>query len=510
MSNNEDNYDDDFTDEDDEDEYEWNIRSVFPDYDEDENDDVDGDGLYIPSAGMRDLLSIEQDKALKSPARINRDGSNFEAEFIKNPDLDVSMLYQREDGELTIFDCASISGVRMYFDSLRKSVRPDPAPLPKGKLVLTQNIADVMLILSQNLKRVQIIKHEFDRTFTKLEKLANEDVCNNYHWEYYLIQIQRYVIEILTSFPMLRDILKGKLTGHDGGGLHKDFSAIKSRHNRIQKETINRYEGLAKFTQELRNYFLHNNLPNLDIISIQYDAYQRRPSFIRIYLTFAETLRHKRFAGDGFILANKYIFDVDYTKLRNGPLNQFFNTNLINRLIKRCSKVASYYSSTIEEIFKEVLPNTLTKLKRSGDLINDEVIINALDGNISSDIETFEKCYNIFKPLRTVYARYFIYESNRRIWRFVHSLNDVLCFHDYTSLFDNRSDHAKMRRPKGDDLFDFSRAFEDIYKLHCEYYQRIYRLIYENYVVNSRSKKYKEGYNRNCDISYFDDIIDKK
>ncbi len=510
MSNNEDNYNDDFTDEDEDDEYEYDILPPFPEYDK--NDDLaDDDGLYIPSTRLHDLLSIEQDAPLKPRVKINIDGSNFEEEFRKNPDLDVSMLYQRDDDVLTIFDCASVSGIHLYFENLRKSIRPEPSPLPKQKLVLTQNIADVMLILSQNLKRVQIIKHEFDRAFAKLEKLANEDACNNYHWEYCLIQIQRYVIEILTSFPMLRDILKGKLTGHDGGGLHRDFSAIKNRHKQIQKETINRYKGLAKITQELRNYFLHHNLPELNIISIQHDGYKRIPSFINIYLTLAKPLGSKQFADDEWcIIADKYFFDVDYVRLRS-ERKQFFNTNLINRLIKRCPKVASHYSSVIQCIFKEVLPKTLTKLKNSGDLINDEVIINALNGNISSDIETLEKCYNIFKPLQTVYARYFISKLNNDISCFLTYLHQIYGFHDYnTSSTDERNDRAKNRRPKGDGLFDFSRAFEDIYTLHCEYYQRIYHLIYENYVVNSRSKKYKRGYNYNCNIDKFYDIIDKK
>ncbi len=127
-------------------------------------------------------------------------------------------------------------------------------------------------LLVVKLKHLQLCKIDYDKNFNEArEYFKNNHVVNQTpKLEYYSLQAQRYIIEILSIFHSLRDLLKERLYKHGNGNLQPFFGEISKEHKELIRQTFGSKtaQQLKNFAFNLRNEFIHNNLHTIRFVSI--------------------------------------------------------------------------------------------------------------------------------------------------------------------------------------------------------------------------------------------------
>lgn len=129
-----------------------------------------------------------------------------------------------------------------------------------------RDLLDPLKVFCHKLKHFQLCYQSISSTIEEVKYIMQKNNLDGFGEEFYVMQIERQILEFFMHIASIRDCLKNKILatkpGEEvvNGKLHGNYAVLDTEHNKILAETLDSNPDLKIISGQLRNKLLHSNL----------------------------------------------------------------------------------------------------------------------------------------------------------------------------------------------------------------------------------------------------------
>ena len=273
-----------------------------------------------------------------------------------------------------------------------------------------------LFIFSNKLKHLQLSYASFENIISEIKRMMEKhklDTPGRFDDEYYVMQIERSICEILNNIFSIRDFLNESkiLLLKDSGnksivGLHESKVKLEDKHTQILNKTLQENRTLEQSIYRLRNKLVHAGLQDTILTIYEFKKFDELEHQYVIGCDFFHLMELMNFNNIdkefNYIALIEYFFDDKIILLRNGFINDVLYYIML--VLKKIEK--EHYSKTTDSTEKFI-----DKLLKDPDFVfflyRQYLVDKTADGNIQDHSFRFDMC-KFIEDSYSVYIDYYL------------------------------------------------------------------------------------------------------